>query len=471
MAFNSFHFLLFISVVFLVWMVIKPSWRVHWITIAGLFFYGWFSVAFLPVLLLFIVVNYVTGLKVQSVANKGTWLFLAIAFNLLLLIFYKYIPFFSEVWQSTFNQTSLFSKWLMPIGISFFTIQGIGYNIDIYHEIDEAEKNPWMLTSYFVFFPKIAQGPVERPRNLLHQLKTPQLFNYENTVTGCNYIAWGLFKKMIVADRLALFLDPVYASPELYNGTTHWATSTLYVFQLYCDFSGYQDIATGISLFFGYRIMENFNRPFSATSVAEFWKRWHISFSTWLNEYLYNPLSVQLRHWAKPGIILCILVTFTISGLWHGTGWTFFAWGLLNGLVMAYEVLTTKWRKNLSKKFNPVVYKNFCHFLLLTFIVLSFVIGKSNSIPTGLSTLKKMFTDFSGGLNLILTGSDIYNYLIGIFALLFVIVVEKYKGNNGFRTLLKTKPTLMRWSFYILIVAVVVQWGVMGDNKFIYLQF
>jgi D-alanyl-lipoteichoic acid acyltransferase DltB (MBOAT superfamily) len=305
----------------------------------------------------------------------------------------------------------------------------------------------------------------------LPQLREYKSFDYESAVAGLTLLAWGIFKKAVVADRLAMYVDPVYKNPHNFSGASLLATAPLYVFQLYCDFSGYTDMAWGISGFFGYKLIQNFNRPFVAISIADFWKRWHISFSTWLNEYLYNPLSVVLRSWKTMGVITAVMITFFISGVWHGAGWSFAAWGILNGIAMVFEILTLKWKKKIKKTTSPLLYKPVAWTVTMAFILFSFIVGRAITFDNAGYILSNMFSNLSVGIDFKMIGADVYNYIIGIVALLLVFYVEKFKEADGFRLQLLKLPVTVRWSLYIVLVLVVINLGVLGNNKFIYFQF
>src|SRR6185295_998480 len=214
-------------------------------------------------------------------------------------------------------------NWIIPIGISYYIFQAICYNVDISREMQPAEKHFGIFAANFLFFPKVAQGPIERPRNLLPQFAEKHDFDYARVTSGIKLIAWGLFKKAVIADRLALLVNQVYDHPQLYSGLPLIIAGLCYAIQLYADFSGYTDMALGVAEVLGFKLMRNFNRPFVSTSVTDFWKRWHISFSTWLYEYLYNPLALTWRKLGQTGMVIAILITFVISGLWHGVGWIF----------------------------------------------------------------------------------------------------------------------------------------------------
>lgn len=280
------------------------------------------------------------------------WILLVtLLFNVGILFVFKYYNFFNDslrtalnIFNISYNAPTL--KLLLPVGISFYTFQVISYLADVYKGEQGAERHFGHFAVFVAFFPKLVAGPIERARNLLPQFYEKQEFDYQRASDGLKLIGWGLFKKMVIADRVAVYVNQVYNNPGDYTGAPVAMATVFYAIQVYCDFSGYTDIARGSALILGFRLMENFNRPYFSKSISEFWRRWHISLSSWLEDYIYTPILIKKRDWGLTAIIFSLLVTFITCGLWHGANWTFVIWGLLHGVMLSLEVVTRKNEKN-----------------------------------------------------------------------------------------------------------------------------
>jgi D-alanyl-lipoteichoic acid acyltransferase DltB (MBOAT superfamily) len=307
------------------------------------------------VLLLITVITFFTGILIdrnESSRVKQYLLWGGISANVLTLIILKYLPFITQNLNAILCRISPgasvpVSKTIVAIGASYFIFQAISYLIDIYLEVEKPERHFGHFTLFMSFFPKLLQGPIERGGDLLPQLKVPYVLNLNAIRAGFFLFSWGLFKKTIVADKLSLLVDPIYDNALLYKGFPLLFATYCYAFQIYFDFSGYTDMAIGSAKIFNIRLNQNFNRPYTSTSIADFWRRWHITFSRWILDYIFKPLQMSLRSWGAWGIALSLLVTFTISGVWHGASWGFVIWGFLHGIFMAISVLYRKYQKTL----------------------------------------------------------------------------------------------------------------------------
>jgi len=358
MPFNSLKYFLFLPVVWLVYCLAGERARWCVLLLASLLFYAALQTPYLlPVLVLVALSTFCFGRwlgKAASLRQKQYILLGGITVNLLVLLVMKYLPFLSANLQTLaallgFAGADLTLKTLVAIGVSYYVFQAISYLIDIYLEIDEPEENFGYFLLYLAFFPKLLQGPIERAGDLLPQLRNLSRPGLDQFRTGLFLIASGLFRKIVIADRLALFVDPVYGNVENFSGIALLTATYLYALQLYFDFSGYTEIALGTARLFNINLTNNFNSPYMATSIADFWRRWHISFSRWILDYLFKPLQMQWRNRQNWGTAAALVVTFLVSGVWHGASWGFVVWGLLHGGYMAAAIFYRPYQKKIHK--------------------------------------------------------------------------------------------------------------------------
>lgn len=343
MLFNSIEFLLFLPVVFLIyWFVFNKNLKSQnlFILVSSYVFYGWWDYRFLSLIFLSTIVDYIIGLNIpkqDSEKKQKLLLWCSVLFNLSVLGFFKYYNFFIDSWLVLFSSFGyeIMSVWtlniILPVGISFYTFQTMSYTIDIYKKKLEPTKDFISFASFVSFFPQLVAGPIERATNLLPQILNKREFKYEQGVQGLRLILWGMFKKVVIADSLATTVDDIFSNYNDYGGGTLWLGAIYFAFQIYCDFSGYSDIAIGTSKLFGFELMSNFKFPYFSRNIGEFWRRWHISLSTWFRDYLYIPLGgSQEGKWKS---IRNIFIIFLVSGFWHGANWTFIFWGLFHSIL------------------------------------------------------------------------------------------------------------------------------------------
>ena len=358
MPFNSLKYFLFLPVVYL--LVFFAGERARWFVLlaASLLFYAALNVPYLlAVLVLVAITTYGFGIlldRAEAPKARRTLLWSGVAANVLILVAMKYLPFISENLESLSRLLSLDAriqpvKAFVAIGVSYYALQAISYLFDIYLEVEKPERHFGYFALYLSFFPKLLQGPIERAGDLLPQLKKSYEFNYDNMRFGMLLFTWGLFKKVVIADRLGLHVDAVYNDVHAYQGLPLLLASYGYAVQIYLDFSGYTDMALGSARLFNINLTQNFNSPYLATSVADFWRRWHITFSRWILDYIFKPLQMQWRNWKNWGTALALLAAFLISGIWHGASWGFVIWGGLHGLYMAFSVFYRPYQKRLHK--------------------------------------------------------------------------------------------------------------------------
>ncbi len=349
MIFNSLEFAIFLPIVYIIyWFLLKENTGRQnlFIILSGFVFYGWWDWRFLFLLLFTALVDYFVGKKLGEESKPATRKFLlgiSIACNIGLLGFFKYYNFFLDSFIEAFTffgyQPSVRSlNIILPVGISFYTFQSLGYSIDAYRRKISPEKNVITFLAFVSFFPQLLAGPIERAGNMLPQFRSTRKFDYDNSVDGMKQILWGLFKKVVIADNCASWVDMAFNNVGDYNGTTLLLAAILFAFQIYGDFSGYSDMACGIARLFGFQFMQNFNYPYFSRSISEFWRRWHISLSTWFRDYVYFPLGGSMGSMAKT--IRNTMIIFLVSGFWHGANWTFIVWGALNAFYFLPGLLT-----------------------------------------------------------------------------------------------------------------------------------
>ena len=394
MVFNSIPFVLFFVVVFFVyWLLLKRNTKAQnvFLLVASYFFYGYADWRMLPLLMVSTVVFYYLGIGIGRAKTEraASWLkVLGVVLGVGVLIYFKYLNFFIDSFSQLFENMGLHTNWhtfniIMPLGVSFFTFKLISYVLDIYSGEIEPTQNVVDFATYIAFFPCILSGPIDRPR-FISQLKQKRNFDYDQAVDGMRQILWGLFKKVVVADNCAVYVDNVFSTYTEQSGSTLVLAIILYSFQLYADFSGYSDMAIGVGKLLGFSITRNFNYPFFAPNVADFWRRWHMSLTSWVTDYVFTPLSFQFRRWGKVGIIFAIIINMVVIGLWHGANWTYVLFGVYHGLLFVPLVLSGVFMKKDRLRTNRIglpVLKDFFR-ILLTFglVLIGWIIVRSESV-------------------------------------------------------------------------------------------
>lgn len=485
MAFNSFHYLAFFPAAVAVFFVLPQRLRWAWLLLASLYFYGLWSPLLLLQIVLATTVSWFLGLKIEAAPAKEQKRRILTSGILLLianLFVFKYTGFANESVRSVFGWFGgrypiPTIQLLLPLGISFYTFQLIAYLVDV-HRGEKAERHLGVFGVFIAFFPKLVSGPIERAKNLLPQLHREQTFDYARVVAGLELMAYGFFKKVVVADRLAPAVTRVYDDPRAYDGIAMVAATWLFAFQVYCDFSGYTDIARGSAQVMGYKLMENFNRPYFATSIADFWKRWHISLTTWLTDYVYTPLTRQRRFKIKFYylILWSLFITFVVSGLWHGAQWTFVVWGALHGSYIVCSTLTQKWRARVAAalKLDCVPRLHRAYKVAVTFglVCIAYVFFQAHTLADAVYILTHSFTGWSmSGLKEFVSGQWV-EVGIGLLGMAAVLLVDSLVG-GGIHELLAKRSVWVRWSIYQACALSIVLFGAFYETnqKFIYFQF
>lgn len=493
MPFNTLSYFLFLPVVYLVH-YFSPD-RFRWLVLLGASFYFYAALKaphLIAVLLLITTITYFTGIWIDRSENPRTkrhLLWGGISANVLTLVILKYLPFLTQNLNIVLSlilpgATVPVGKTIIAIGVSYFIFQAISYLIDIYLEIERPERHFGYFGLYMSFFPKLLQGPIERGCDLLPQFKIPYVFNYDKVRGGMLLFAIGLLKKVVIADRLAFMVDPVFDNVHAYKGFPLLLATYYYSLQIYFDFSGYTDMALGTAMMFNITLTQNFNNPYFAASIADFWRRWHISFSRWILDYIFKPLQMSWRNWGSWGTALALLITFTISGVWHGASWGFVIWGALHGIYMACSIPYKKIRKNilhvLDVKESSRALKLFEMLVIFNLVSIAWIFFRASSINDALYILNNCIVgavntihDLSvshsipDNINLSLTKGLLEVLILYIF----IIAVTVINNNNYFKLIQANSKSLARWSYYTFIVSSIILLGFFGKNDFVYFQF
>ena len=473
MTFTSIEYLVFFPVVFLLYWILGRNKTVQNIIIvtASLFFYGWWDWRFLGLLLITTLTTFYGGAVIEKTdgdRKKQKWISAGvIMLNLGILFFFKYYNFFIQSFSDTF---SLFGKRLsvntlniiLPVGISFYTFTALSYTIDIYQKKIEATKNLLAYCAYTMFFPSILSGPISRATKQLPQYFKKRVFNYDKAVEACKLILMGTVMKLCLADRLCIYVDTVYANIPNHNGTTLLFTSILYTIQIYADFAGYSLLAIGSGKLLGIELPTNFIRPYFSKTVTEFWRRWHISLTTWFRDYIYFPLGgnrVSKMRW-----MLNTMIVFVVSGLWHGAAYTFLIWGALHGACMIIErLLYAKKIKEISDKLNI---RNILR-IVLTFCIVSFawIFFRAETLGDAIEIIRKILMSH-GSLFV-----DI-NTLSMAFIALAIVFIYDFTHEYGIRLrLLNSRIKIVRYATAALLICYIIGFGVLNSGSFIYFQF
>ena len=482
MLFNSINYFLFLSGLFFLNYILPGPFRWVLILIASVIFYliSGIQTIFVPIII--IVLTYVCGILIERTPSpvKRNFIFITgLLGNLGLLIFYKYVNFIvSTAVEGYRNINALFGgthlteptialQIIVPLGISYITFQAVGYLIEINRGNQKPELNPAYFASYMLFFPKLLSGPIERAHNFLPQLRENKDFNSTQIVEGLKRILWGLFLKLVVANRLAIYTDAVFNNFEQHSGITLLIASVFFTFQLFADFAAYTDIAIGSAMILGYRLMENFNRPFMAVSVTEFWRRWHISLTTWVSDYIYNPIVIRFRNWNKFAVVFASISTFLILGFWHGANWTFILFGLLNGIALSAEFLSRRIRKQAKSKLPKTISSAIGITFTFSFFCFSCIFFKSDNV-TDAFTIISGILHFEGDFYIGTISFFIYG-LMGIIILFLKDITDELRPSQFL--FFKSKAKSIRLISYCSTVILILLFGVFDGGQFIYFQF
>lgn len=494
MLFNSISFIIYFPIVVFIYFVIPKKARYLWLLLASYFFYMCWNAKYAVLLLYSTAVTYVSGLLIDRCdrkegLEKRKKLFVALSFimNLSILFLFKYFNFVVgniNVILAECNLQVIMPgvDLLLPVGISFYIFQALSYTMDVYRKEIYVERNFLKYALFVSFFPQLVAGPIERSKNLLKQIGTYNVFSYDNFRRGLLIMLWGYFQKIVIADRIALLVDTVYNNVGSYEGSYYLLASVLFAIQIYCDFSGYSLIAAGAAKVMGFELMENFNCPYYAKSVAEFWRRWHISLTSWFRDYLYIPLGGNRKGTARK--YLNILLVFLVSGLWHGAQWTYVIWGGLNGLFQVLGSILAPLRKKAGELLG-VKEESFGHKFIqvcVTFVLVDFawIFFRAASVHDALHIIKSILTVHNPWIffdnSLYSLGLSQKQFHLMVFSLAVLAVADwlKYKKVNVLDRLME-QDIWFRWPAYLMGILFVLVFGIWGNaydaQAFVYFQF
>ena len=483
MIFNSIDFLIFFPIVILVYFCVPQKLKKIWLLVASYYFYMCWNVKYILLLLFSTIVTYVTGLLLEKPKiNRKLVVGGSFSINLLILAIFKYYNFFISTISDLCGKAGIEvtirkMDLLLPVGISFYIFQALGYTMDVYRREIKAEKKFVNYALFVSFFPQLVAGPIERSKNLLHQIEEPHFWDTKRVSYGLQLMVWGFFKKLVIADRAAILVDTVYGNYNVYEGWELVVATVLFAVQIYCDFSSYSDIAIGAAQVMGFTLMQNFKQPYFSQSVSEFWRRWHISLSTWFRDYLYFPLGGSrckpLRHYIN------LMIVFLVSGLWHGASWTYVIWGGINGIYQIMEnILNRKYKLPLiSEKIGGKMFKMLGTFALIDF---SWIFFRADNISSAFQIIRRIFMVnnmwifFDGTLGTMgLDFKDMFVLFIALEILMFVSVLQ-YR-NICIRDSIAKQNIVFRYIVYIVPLILIAVYGIYGASydatSFIYFQF
>ena len=480
MLFNSIEFIIFFPIVVAAYFILGHKYRWILLLVASYYFYMCWNYKYIVLIMFSTVVDYIAGIlmyRTDKTRLRKLLLGASLVTNLGLLFFFKYFNFFGESINIIFQRFNIFAEvpaynLLLPVGISFYTFQTLSYTIDIYRRQQTPEFHFGRFALFVSFFPQLVAGPIERSVNLIPQFREKHKFEYQRVKEGILLMVWGFFKKVVIADRLSEYVNMVYNHPTDHGGLQNIIATFFFSFQIYCDFSGYSDIAIGAALIMGFRLMTNFRRPYFALSIREFWQRWHISLSTWFRDYVYISLGgnrvVKWRYYYN------LFITFLVSGLWHGAEWTFVIWGALHGFYLVFAIWTNKFRGSANKWLGISKHEGLYKFtqILTTFVLVYFawIFFRANNTSDAFLFIRNTF-HFAGhsALNLFTFSVDFYIAFISIAFMLAVEYFEEYTGLYG--RLKLNLPLAWKWVVLTALILFVLVLGEWHGTDFLYFQF
>ena len=483
LLFNSAEFLLFFPIVVLVYFVLPHRIKWVWLLVTSYYFYMCWNPTYSLLIATSTVITYLSGLLIEKHhQHKKLWVALSFTSNLAILFFFKYYHFAASNLNALLGAMNVRSALpsfdiLLPVGISFYTFQALGYTVDVYRRKISAQKNLFKYALFISFFPQLVAGPIERSGNLMKQLDERHSFDWDQVRQGLLIMLWGFVEKVVIADRAAIIVNQVYQHPERYGSLALILATLAFALQIYCDFSGYSRIAIGAAHVMGFRLMENFRQPYFATSISDFWRRWHISLSTWFKDYLYIPLGgnrcSRLKKYRN------LLTTFLVSGLWHGASWNFVIWGALHGVFQIVGDFTAPYRKKLLSLFH-VNQETFVHRLwqrLITFALVCFgwIFFRASHVSDAFAIIGGIFgSNQFGGLDAL--GLNMANIIVLLLCVVLLFAVSLMR-DRGIRPLywLLTQKLPLRWAICLGLIFLLLIFGVYGEHydasSFIYFQF
>ncbi len=480
MLFTSLQFIAFFLLVTSLYFALPHKYR--WVLLLGASCY--FYMAFVPIYILIlgftIVVDYFAGIVIENATSKKRKLFLifSLVANIGVLAVFKYYNFINHNFSFLLHNMGMkdpfpFLAILLPIGLSFHTFQAMSYTIEVYRGNQKAERHFGIYALYVMFYPQLVAGPIERPQNLLHQFRENHAIDYDRITSGLRLMLWGFFKKIVIADRFGVLVDKVYSNPHHYTGVNLALATFFFSYEIYCDFSGYNDFAIGAERVMGFSLMNNFMYPFHSNSISEFWTRWHISLSTWFRDYLYIPLGgnrVKVNR-----LYFNLMVVFLISGLWHGANWTFIIWGALHGCYLIYALITKKPRTSLAVYFPKRLLTVLSIIFTFCFVSFAWIFFRANNVHDALYVATHVFsgwTNWSNYKSMEMFGDTRINLLFWFGLVVLLEAINYVKENRNITEIFLKQPVYLRWGAYYAAFLIICFYAIMDNaRQFIYFQF
>ena len=477
MLFNSLSYAIFLPLVFIIYWLLPHKYRWILLFIASYYFYMSWNAKYVFLIFFTTFISYLAAILIEKYQHKKKLILsLSIIICIGILVFFKYLNFFFEIINEILNliniqNNKIVLNILLPVGISFYTFQTLSYVIDVYRGNIKAEKHFGYYATFVSFFPQLVAGPIERPENLLPQLKKEKQFDYNNAILGLKIMAYGFFKKIVVADNLAFYVDKVYNNLPYYQGFSLLLAAIFFSIEIYCDFSGYSDIAKGSAYLLNIELMDNFKAPYFSTNIKEFWSKWHISLSSWFKDYIYIPLGgnrcSKIKHHSN------LFITFLISGLWHGANITFVIWGGLNGLLQIFEDIFNI--KKIKNVYSPLWFIKVI--ITFTIMTLTWIFFRAQNINEAIYVFNNMFIGIDNFKNYIVSGLysfDVTPLNLIIHLIIYLVpltIIDCLSVKYNVIELINKKPTIVRYSLYFGLVILVLLLHYVGEVNFIYFQF
>jgi len=489
MLFNSLEFILFFPTVVCLYYLCPHRFRWALLLAASYFFYMSWRAEYIFLIIASTVLDYTVALRLErseSPRNRKAWLGLSLSGNLGLLFFFKYFNFFNDSVATTFEALGMSyaipaANVLLPVGISFYTFQTLSYTIEVYRGNKKAERHIGKFALYVAFFPQLVAGPIERATALLPQFFERKDFEYTRVTDGMKLMVWGFFKKVVIADRLATMVDPVYNDLSAHSGPAIALATVFFAYQIYCDFSGYSDIAIGAAQVLGFKLMTNFRQPYFSRSIPEFWRRWHISLSTWFRDYVYIPLGGNRVSLFR--LYVNVAIVFVVSGLWHGANWTFLAWGGLHALYMVVSLSTATTRSRIisAVKFDrvPFVHSAAQWAITFTLVCIAWIFFRAQSIEDAFAALTTLpagwergaFAILDGNVQIGTTNIPSTELLIALIAIGVLEAAHLLQRWGSIRERINRQWLPIRWFIYSLSFWALFLFGTYEETEFIYFAF
>lgn len=497
MLFNSLQFLIFFPIVVILYWAFPHKLRWIWLLVTSYYFYMCWNAQYALLLATSTVITYISGYLIdrentkdqserRCIRRKKMWVACSFISNLAILFFFKYFSFAVEninAVLTAFHMQLVHPQFdvILPVGISFYTFQALSYTMDVYRQDLPAEKNIFKYALFVSFFPQLVAGPIERSKHLLTQIHARHFFKYDNLKSGLLLMLWGFFEKLVIADRVAVLVNQVFNHYQQYSGFSIAVAVILFAVQIYCDFSGYSDIAIGAARVMGFSLMQNFRRPYFSKSIAEFWRRWHISLSSWLRDYLYIPLGGNRK--GKIRKYLNVMITFFVSGLWHGANWTYVIWGLLHGLYQVIGDVLRPVRDGITKVFHvdKNSFSNRLLRILFTFLLVDFawIFFRASTITQAFGVIHQLVSGWNPWIffdgTIFKLGLDCQDFLVMILGIVILFILSLLRRDHALYTGFQKQNLLFQWSVAFCALFFVLIFGIYGPgysaSQFIYFQF